>query len=152
MLESVERVPWHTYQQPSSDQGAVPRALRALAFASVPEDAYGALLNAVGRDHAGTYYPVVVPAMDFIGEIAEQGGDHARRYALEALIDLVWSFEPEPGFEKIDDGSGGEVGLRAAVREAGARLIPMIRHAAVRPDNEPVAQKIARDLLDLLAT
>ena len=154
MLESIERVHWDAYRQPSNDENAVPKALRALAFASTEveaHDAYGALLDAVGRDHAGTYYPVVVPAIGFIGEIIDAGGPHARRYALEALTDLVWSFEPEPGFEKINNELGREVGLQAAVKQAGARLAPLIRQAAQRADNEPAVAQLARHLLELLA-
>jgi hypothetical protein len=126
--------------------------LRALASSSTQEDAYngyGGLLNAVGRDHSGTYYPVVVPAIPFIGEVVEQGGQYARRYALEALTDIVLSFEPEPGFETIFEG-GRAIELREAVRAAGIRLAPILRLAAVRFDNEPIAQRLAQDLLNQL--
>jgi len=153
MLESLEDVRWRDYPQPSGDPSAVPSALRALALASTREDAdnaYGAVLNAVGRDHAGTYYPVVIPAIHFLGDIAAQGGEYARRYALEALTDLVWSFEPEPGFEMISDARGKEVDLRTVVRDAGAMLSPLLQQAAVRPDNEPLTARLARDLLELL--
>ena len=154
MLEAVDRIHWHSYPQPSSDQQAVPNALRALAFDPAEGDSqrtYVALLDAVGRNHAGTYYPVVVPTIPFLGEIIEDGSARARRNALEVLVDLAWSFEPEPGFEMVDGGIGNTVELRAAVRSATAKLSDIIQRAAVRPENDPAMKQTAQQLLVLLA-
>ena len=144
---------WRSYPQPSHTADAVPQAISALATASTKEDAYrayGELLTAVGRDHAGTYYPVVVPAIQFIGEIVEHGGAYARRYALEVLTDLTRSFEPEPGFEIVHNDEGDEIDLRVAVRQATTRLGDALRRAAVQDDNGQDARTLARELLDFL--
>ncbi|MCL2778712.1 MAG: hypothetical protein FWD73_11975 [Polyangiaceae bacterium] len=69
-------VDWVRYAQPAwNSPGEVPSALRALAN---PNDldrlrAYHRLLYALGNDHAGTYFPVVLPAIAALGEILRDG-------------------------------------------------------------------------------
>lgn len=61
--------------------------------------AYDDLLYALGNNHAGTYYPVVLAVMPSIEKILRSGKPWPQHTALEALIDLIVSFAPEPGHE-----------------------------------------------------
>ena len=47
------------------------------------------LLSAVGNNHAGTYYPIVLEVVLFLREILESGSDWARTAVLNVLIDQV---------------------------------------------------------------
>lgn len=59
-------------------------------------------LDAVGNNHAGTYFPVVLAVIPQIEMILRDGRAWAQCAALEALIDLCGSFEPEPSYEFFD--------------------------------------------------
>ena len=59
---------------------------------------YNRVLSAVGNNHAGTYYPAILEAMNFIDEIAtNKRHEHASHVASEVLIDLRESFHAEVG-------------------------------------------------------
>jgi hypothetical protein len=91
------------YPQPEwNDETSVIRALELTAVASdraAAKVAYGRLLHAVGNDHAGTYFPVVLALLPAFGDILKTGAPWAQWAVVEALTDLTGSFEPEKGFE-----------------------------------------------------
>jgi len=124
MLERLDLESWGDHAQPPENAlGAVPAALRAIAD---PEDldrgrTYHGLLYALGNDHAGTYFPVVVPAILVLGEILRGGVLVARLRALDVLIDLIGSFEPDPAYEEVETSSGRRP-LSAVVKEAVSAL------------------------------
>jgi hypothetical protein len=130
MLEHLDRISWVSLRQPDwNHPAAVPDALRALAAcASEAESrsAYDRVLYALGNNHAGTYYPVVLAALPFIGEILERGGSWARVPTLEILTDLAASFRPEPGFEMVTTADGGRSELKVLVRQAVAAFSPLM--------------------------
>jgi Ni/Fe-hydrogenase subunit HybB-like protein len=92
MLESIDSIDWGAFSQPDwNGRDHVPLAIRALAGATTEAaatEAYHRLLYALGNDHAGTYYPVVLPVVPFMQEIVERGTAWARIRALDILIDL----------------------------------------------------------------
>ena len=75
---------------------------RALAACNAAHDktssvsAYHALLWSVGNNHAGTYTSSVLDLLPLAFEVLDRGEDWPKRTALETLIDLFGSFEPEP--------------------------------------------------------
>jgi hypothetical protein len=77
MLEGLNEVPWSSLAQPTWNRpGSAEGALRRLAFAASEKeamDAYHDFLYAVGNDHAGTYYPIVLATLPFLGEILQSG-------------------------------------------------------------------------------
>src|SRR5215510_9048951 len=105
MLKELVRVPWPSLAQPDWNAGdEMPAAIHELAScASEPESfkAYNRLLYAIGNNHAGTYYPVVLAALPFLAEILHGDEQWARMTTLDILIDLIASFAPEPGFETV---------------------------------------------------
>src|SRR6478609_8661989 len=120
MLEGLDQAPWGEYAQPEGNfPGDVANALRALAATRALDDlrAYHRVLFALGNNHAGTYFPVVVPAIPFLGEILTSEHVAPRLRALDVLIDLVASFEPEEGHESIGTATGARP-LRAVLKEA----------------------------------
>lgn len=130
MLETVGSVDWPGLPQPHwNSSHEVPLALLTLIHVQSEKDkreAYNHVLFALGNNHAGTYYPVVLSAIPFLGEMLGHNKPLVREAALDTLLDLVASFGPEPCFETIQQTPGIHVPLKAALREAVASLLPQI--------------------------
>lgn len=104
------------------------------------------MLFALGNDHAGTYYPVVLAALPFLGAILREGGLAARLRTLDVLLDLRGSFEPEPFFELLPDGTRS---LKALLQERMRTLADLVeRRQAVAEC--PEEARLAGELLVLL--
>jgi hypothetical protein len=104
--------------------------------------AYEALLWAVGNNHAGTYNSSALLLTDSLEPILCSSGSWSQRAALEAMIDLYASFEPEPG-AKSEQGSYLVVELRRRV----AILEPLVMSIS---QSGSVASSSAIELLELL--
>jgi hypothetical protein len=151
MLDGLETVRWDLEAQPPwNEKDSVANALRALSVASSDgsDEAYSRMLYALGNNHAGTYYPVALAAVPFLGAILREGGPTARLRALDVLIDLVGSFEPEPGFETIAT-SGGRHSLSELLKNRVLDLAVLIEHRRLDAAS-PEESKMAQDLLALL--
>ncbi|MCY1034259.1 hypothetical protein OV207_22580 [Corallococcus sp. BB11-1] len=153
MLKGLGDVLWDQEIQPSDNpRGAVPRALCALA-ASTRETGNEAGIRvrySLGNAHAGTYFPVVLAVIPFLGELLREGGTHARIETLEILIDLLASYEPEQGFDLVET-AGGLRPLKELVREKIAGLEADVERcltAATSPDEVRPAQEILSVLRD----
>jgi len=152
MLDTVDRIELSQRQRPANGQpGDVAAALKALAFAASEEAAqaaYHRMLYAVGNDHRGSYFPIVLDAVPFFGEILESGTRRSRARTLDVLVDLVGSFGPDPDVV-TQDGLRPEdlpVVLRARV-EVLRPTLDRLTADVLAPD----VQALAQDLLDCLA-
>jgi hypothetical protein len=124
---------------------SVAKALATLSHLSDQREywaAYNALLSAVGNNHAGTYFPVVLPVVQKLQVFLVQGSCLGRRLALEVLLDWTTSFGPEPPW-------GAE--LERAVREAAFALRPSIETIALSNAASPDERRLARELVDGLS-
>ncbi|MDB4927735.1 MAG: hypothetical protein JWM10_219 [Myxococcaceae bacterium] len=155
MLEQLDSVPWSSLPQPPWNRPtAVPDAIRELALASSEEAAgraYNAFLYAVGNNHAGTYFPVVLRALPFLGEILRHAGPNGREATLDVLVDLAGSFEPDPEYRLVATSTAREVALQDLVYQAIAQFAVAITALAVSEIPETRAQRLAAELLELLA-
>jgi hypothetical protein len=135
----------HFPQPDSNDSDSVEAALDALWNAydeSTANDAYDAFLWAVGNNHAGTYYPVVLGVLPEIEQILMDGKAWAQRAAMESLIDLGGSFAPEEGYDTY---------LGASVKETLNAFIHSMRHRIAPLTNGTDARaKSAIELLELI--
>jgi hypothetical protein len=117
----------HFPQPESNHPGTVEASLDAL-WAAYDEpsavDACDAFLWAVGDNHAGTFYPIVLGVLPEIEQILANGKPCAQRAAMEALIDLGGAFVPEQGYETYLGGSVQET-LRAFVRSVRHHVAPL---------------------------
>ena len=140
-------------QPPWNNSMSVEAALGQVAVAASEVEAvaaYEAVLNAVGNNHAGTYYPVALAAIPELGFHIEFGGPWAQHSAVQVLLDLTGSFEPEPGCEVfIKPGTATGMSLRAQLRGQvqglSTKLQVLARHK--RP-----ASAGAQELLGLIAS
>lgn len=91
------------YPQPEwNDPGSVRTALEAIQRAHDEPSANEAcdrLLWAVGNNHSGTFYPVVLAALPQLERILIHGGAWSQWASMESLIDLGGTFIPEAGHE-----------------------------------------------------
>jgi hypothetical protein len=126
MFEGLDLVKWDSIPQPEWNRAdEVPSALRALAVASSDADswdAYNRLLYATGNNHAGTYYPVALDVVPFLGEVLIHGQLYPRLRALDVLIDYFASFSPEPGYEEVPAPDGTPVPLRETLQSVVVRV------------------------------
>lgn len=151
MLDGLESVRWDLEAQPPSNaKDEVANALRTLSVASpeTSEQACSRMLYALGNNHAGTYYPVALAAIPFLGAILREGGPTARLRALDVLIDLLGSFQPESGFETV----ATTVGRRSLTDVLKARVLDLADLIERRRLDaaSPEEAKLAQDLLALV--
>ncbi len=147
----LARVSWADYARPpESKDGDISAALRALAETPENDDyaSYNRVLAALGNNHAGTYYPIALPAVQFLGQIVNGERVAARVRALDVLVELVGSFNPEPGFEKIVTRTG-ERSLSTVMKEAAIVFAESIERLRVRAESAEEA-KLCAELLALL--
>jgi hypothetical protein len=97
--------------------------------------------NAVGHDHSGAYYPVVLTSLDPLEEILQKGSAWARFVVVNILFNLYCSFYPVTGDLLQDKVLGEELQTRIA------RLVPVFR--SLSQADEPDAQT-ARELVEAI--
>ncbi|MGJ5816660.1 hypothetical protein [Paludibaculum fermentans] len=107
-------------------------------------DAYHLLLNAIGNDHAGTYYSIALGILPSMERILREGSPWSQRTILEVLIELYGSFEPEPGQERYLG-----VSLKKLIEQGISVLAPLV--GTLEKDGG-VAATSARQLLELMDT
>lgn len=137
---------YHAYPQPEwngadSVSAAVGNVMQAHDEKS-SSSAYNRLLHALGNNHAGTYFPVVLAAMPALEKILRSGKPWPQRTVLEALIDLLTSFQPDPAHGTLQGAS-----LSAALRERILALKPLL--GSLSTDNS-MTNKSVQDLLHCL--
>src|SRR5437870_4906196 len=107
MLDTVDQIESSRRQRPPDGRpGEIAASLRALAFATsddAAQNAYHRVLFAIGNDHGGSYFPIVLDAVPFLGEILEFGTRRSRARTLDVLIELVGSFGPDSKVVRQDD-------------------------------------------------
>jgi hypothetical protein len=153
MLERLHNVNWDGIPQPPWNQpDDVPQALQAVATATGDNASkiYSRLLFALGNNHAGTYYPVALWVIPFLGEVLRHGSAVSKEIVLDALVDLAGSFAPEPVFQTCLGPSGLEVDLHAAVTSAVAQLRVDVEQCRGPATKGSRVDTLASDLLDLL--
>jgi hypothetical protein len=106
------------------------------------EAACDRFLYAVGNNHAGTYYPIVLAVIPFANRALQSGKSWQQVTILDALIDLCGPFQPEPGFENHRGGS-----LATLLRNKTATLIPELKRLS---EGLGLVSEKARELLALL--
>ncbi|MGY4831049.1 hypothetical protein ACVNIS_20920 [Sphaerotilaceae bacterium SBD11-9] len=110
-----------------NDEGSLALALQRLREAhdeSSANEASDQFLWAVGNNHTGTFYPVVLAALPELEKLLVEGSIWAQRAVLESLIDLGGSFVPEEGHE-LHDGVAVQRALQAAVGAMRVHVLPL---------------------------
>ncbi|SMF41427.1 hypothetical protein [Pseudobacteriovorax antillogorgiicola] len=107
LVEQVEKTDWSKFSGPKCYQSdKVPEALKSLIMLTRPEHANEVgdkVINAIGNNHRGTYYPAILAALEIIVSIANDGENLARKTCAEAILNDLYYFEPEVGqFEDYD--------------------------------------------------
>lgn len=123
LLHQIESIPWGEYAQPEWNKSQ--SVALALAIAATATDvgscsvAYDSVLYALGNNHAGTYYPVLLAALPVFESLLRSQSHWSQRGALCILDDLFASFQPEPGYELMSLHGAledVEVAFRSGVR------------------------------------
>ena len=150
MLEKLALIDWAALPQPDwNTPDSVPDAIRALAKGINRQSQYHRLLYAVGNNHAGSYYPVVLWVIPFLGELLANSSSPIRETVLDILVDLLGSFSPEPGFEKVETSAGWQL-LADALHAEINKLAPIIEDLHSSPNSTAHEKELVSLLLDLI--
>ncbi|MGR6872726.1 hypothetical protein ACU6U9_10550 [Pseudomonas sp. HK3] len=99
LKKEINSVDWSSFDGPSSyDAKVMPYVLNALMeldSAERAEDVGHQLIYAIGNDHAGTYYPVVLKAFDYIIAIGNDTKNKACKTCALAILNDMYYFEPD---------------------------------------------------------
>jgi hypothetical protein len=140
------------YPQPSWNTAtSVNAALDGLIMVESETEAareYEMLLNALGNNHAGTYYPVAIAVVPHLGTLLELGRPWPEYAAVEVLLDLAGSFEPEPGHELLTvPNAQDRLNVRRELLAQVRLLVPALRSLA---KHDGPASRGARELIELV--
>lgn len=155
LLATMESLNLNDYPLPEwSDADSIAAALDDISHAHdevSANDAYDKLLWAVGNNHAGHFYPVVLAVLGQLQQLLESADPWGQHAVMESLIDLGGSFAAEPGYEE-HQGRNVRQQLQAFIQ----RLRPVIAHMA-EPEQARTMQAVdaararsAADLLELI--
>ena len=154
MLDDLDRIAWDSKARPNSDNArSVPEALRRIGAADSSEAAkrsYHAFLYAIGNNHAGSYYPVVLDTVPFLASMLDSSNPWARATVLDILIDLVGSFGPEQGYETFERPSRSRASVRTVLEESIVGLLPTVEGMVGDSKNDSRTRELARHLLELI--
>jgi len=154
MLDGLDTISWDDLPQPEwNGSGEVPKALLAIAAIVNQRDAdaaYNRFLYALGNNHAGTYYPVALWAIPFLGSLLATGTSIVRETVLDILIDLTGSFVAESGFESARGPTSSELPLDVGVRQVVASLRSEIQTCHASEPIDSRARDLAAELIQLL--
>lgn len=142
---------WEKYPQPFwNEPNSVARALRLLAGAGNEKeagDAYAEALQAFGNRRTGTYWPVVLPATQFLAEILDGPDEWSRAAALDVLIELATCFVPEPGFDTFRTAGGPELDVAKDLARRIKQLMPAVERIASSPHSAQREKDRAEELM-----
>lgn len=137
--DQIDTFAWEKYPQPFwNEPNSVARALRMLSEAQDEDqagDAYVELLQAFGNPRTGTYWPVVLPATQFLAEILEGPEEWARAAALDVLIELASALVPEPGFGTFRSAAGVEIDVSKDLARRIRNLMSTVERIASSPES-----------------
>ncbi|MGD8914939.1 MAG: hypothetical protein PVJ68_19720 [Candidatus Thiodiazotropha sp.] len=104
MKQEIDNVDWSNFNGPTMyDAQVVSPALYSLmdlTDSNQAEEVGNKLIYALGNDHAGVYYPVVLKALDFLITIEKNTDSTACRTCALAVLNDLYYFEPDiEGYE-----------------------------------------------------
>jgi hypothetical protein len=154
MLDDLDTISWDDLPQAVwNGPGEVPKAPLTLAAIANQRNAHGAYNRfhcALGNNHAGTYCPVALWAIPFLGPLLATGTSIVRETVLDILIDLTGSFVVKSGFENARGPSGSELPLDVGVRQIVASLRSEIQACHASEPIDSRARNLAAELIQLL--
>jgi hypothetical protein len=151
VLSRLDATPWREFAQPEWNQPdsiakALVKVVEAESAASCSA-AYDSLLYAVGNNHAGTYYPVLLAIMPVLESILSENAHWPQRAVLSALDDLFASFQPEPSHEQFSHPQLGPQSVAAAFQAQVHALGPAVERIA---QENGLNSSLAREFLSSL--
>lgn len=139
------------FAQPEwNDASSVSTALDALAGAHdelSADEAYDRFLWAVGDNHEGTYYPVVLAVLPWLEQLLASGSAWCQRAVMESLIDLGGPFAPAQGHE-THEGASVRRALQAFICTLRPRVAPLVESGDARADSAVELLELIDDLAE----
>jgi hypothetical protein len=95
----------------------------------------------------GSYFPIVLDAVPYLGEILAMGTPRVRARTLDVLINLVGSFGPDAEVESRDEFRSGDLPI---LLKASVENIRPIVESLAEGTTAPDVQSLARERLECL--
>lgn len=100
-MKEVNRIDWSEFNGPALYSPCrLENVLAELVEMSAIEDANSLgdkILNSLGNNHEGTYFPAVLKALDILIEVEKRTTDPGKRMCIEAVLNDIYYFEPDLG-------------------------------------------------------
>jgi hypothetical protein len=141
MDDFLHRLHAHDWaREPRSEWNAPEEVAPALTAAWRGEpNAYDRLMAVLANNHAGAWYPVLLPAMPFLHEVLATAPLAGMQAVLALLDDFVYSFDVDPATPELDRQR------ELAFREA---LVPIRQTAVAIAAAQPTLAAMAVDLIE----
>jgi hypothetical protein len=98
--KKIQEIDWSQYKGPKYyEPESVPPAILSLLNLKNSSDANlvgDRILFSIGNNHAGTYYPAVLSALDIIIDIEKKAEDLVRKKCAWAILNDLSCFDPDP--------------------------------------------------------
>ena len=106
LRNEIESIEWSRYDGPETyDSSTVASSLISLLEledSSQANDVGDRLICAIGNNHAGTYYPAVLEALDIIIKIEKYTSSKACKTCALSILNDLYYFEPDvTGFNEV---------------------------------------------------
>lgn len=109
----IQNIDWEKYDGPeyyeSHEVAPALFSLLLLEKSVHANDVGDKILDALGNNHAGTYYPAILSALDIIISIEKEAPDSARKICAKAILNDLSCFEPEPDLRNYKSHSLADI-------------------------------------------
>ena len=99
LIEEINCIDWRQFNGPPYYQAEkIPLVLNALVDrrnSKKMENIGGQILNAIGNNHQGVYYPVVLRALDLLIEIEKGTENNEVRVCAKGILNDIYYFQPD---------------------------------------------------------
>ena len=116
----IQSTDWEKYDGPEyykpNEVAPALLSLLTLQESAYANDVGDRVLNALGNNHAGTYYPAILSALDIIISVEREAPDSVRKICAKAILNDLSCFEPEPDLGNYKSHSLADI-LKIAQRK-----------------------------------
>jgi len=146
ILDKARSINWNNYAQPEwNNPTSVIDALGSVARChdgKSSQAAYDDLMFSIGNNHAGSYFPVAVPAISILGDFIAGNNSWALGVALSVLDDYSHSFYPDAAYALMPDPDGTSQSLEDSMKHALSTIHPLLKGIMAKDSKFSESDKI----------
>jgi len=111
------------------------------------------VLFSLGNNHAGSYFPIALPATAILGDLLQSANESTRWVILAVLDDYLHSFGADSSFDLVVGSDGILFPIETMVRQEILRLRPLLEKIAHPdfPEGSLGGKEMAQQMVEELA-